>query len=216
MKLEVINYTKKIKDRVVLDKINVSFESGKVYGLYGKNGSGKTMLFRAIATLILPNEGDIVVDGNSIINNKFDLSQIGVLIENAGFYMHHSGYENLEMLYTINHKKDKNHINNILKKVGLYEERNKKFKEYSLGMKQRLNIAQAFMENQRIIILDEPTNGIDEKGLEIIYDFIHTEKAKGKLILIASHDKEDLLKLCDVIYKMDKGRLEKVEGGLHL
>lgn len=216
MRLEVRNYTKIIKNQTILDHVNLSFSSGHVYGFYGKNGSGKTMLFRAISTLIFPSEGDVCIDGESIIHNSFDLSQIGILMDHINFYNHLSGFDNLMMLYQINHKKNKEHILSMLDRVGLMEAKDKKFKEYSLGMKQRLNLAQAFMENQQIIILDEPTNGIDEKGLDIIYNFIKEEKAKGKLILMASHNKEDLAALCDEIYLVKAGTFTKMSEDVNL
>lgn len=213
MKLEIKNYTKIIKDTVILNDINLELESGKIYGFYGRNGSGKTMLFRAIATLIHPTSGDILVNHKSIIKNEFDLSKIGILIEDPGYYPYLTGVENLTMLYTINNKKDVNYIHSVLKRVGLQDAGNKKLKEYSLGMKQRLRIAQAFMENQEIIILDEPTNGIDEEGIEIIRKIIEDEKKQGKLILLASHNKEDLRQLCDAIYKIDHGNIKGLLDG---
>lgn len=212
MKLKVINYTKIIKDRVILDNVNLDLESGNVYGFFGRNGSGKTMLFRAITSLIHPTEGDVLIDSKSIIHDDFDLSQIGILIEDPGFYPHLSGFENLEMLYTINNKKDSDYINSVLDRVGLLDAASKKYKEYSLGMRQRLRIAQAFMENQKIIILDEPTNGLDEKGIEIIYNLVLEEKKKGKLILLASHNKEDLKMLCDKIYSVRDGKIEELKS----
>lgn len=211
MKLEIKNYTKIIKGKLILDNVNIELRSGKIYGFYGRNGSGKTMLFRAISTLIYPTEGDVLIDGKSIIENDYDLSKIGILIESAGFYSHLSGFDNLMMLYTINHKKDKVHIESILKRVGLEKTGKKPFKAYSLGMKQRLNIAQAIMENQEIIILDEPTNGVDEKGIQDIYKIINEEKNKNKLILIASHNKEDLINLCDHIYSVSEGKVAPVD-----
>ncbi|WP_296878707.1 ABC transporter ATP-binding protein [Thomasclavelia sp.] len=207
MKLEIKNYTKEIKGNVILNNINLAFESGNVYGFYGRNGSGKTMLFRAVTTLIHPNQGDVLVDGKSIINNEFDLSQIGVLIEDPGYYPHLSGFENLMMLYTINNKKDNEFIHGVLKKMNLDHAANKKYKEYSLGMKQRLRVAQAFMENQKIIILDEPTNGIDEEGLKVVHKLIGEAKKEGKIILLASHSKDDLFALSDVVYKIDNGKI---------
>lgn len=207
MKLVVKDYNKDIKGKVILDNINLEFKSGKIYGFYGRNGSGKTMLFRAISTLIRPSSGDVLVDGKSILNEDFDLSKIGILIEDPGFYSSLTGYDNLEMLYRINNKKNKKHLLNVLDLVGLINVKDKKYKEYSLGMKQRLRIAQAIMEDQKIIILDEPTNGLDESGINDIRDIIFEEKKKDKLILIASHNKEDLKILCDVIYKLDKGKV---------
>ncbi len=209
MKLKVINYTKIIKNKVILDNVNLELESGNIYGFFGRNGSGKTMLFRAITSLIHPTEGDVLIDGKSVNHDDFDLSQVGILIEDPGFYPHLTGFENLEMLYTINNKKDSDYIKSVLDRVGLLDAAFKKYKEYSLGMRQRLRIAQAFMENQKIIILDEPTNGLDEKGIEIIYNLIQEEKNKGKLILLASHNKEDLKMLCDKIYSVREGKIEE-------
>ncbi|WP_294580204.1 ATP-binding cassette domain-containing protein [uncultured Thomasclavelia sp.] len=154
-----------------------------------------------------PTYGDILIDGSSIIENDFDLSQIGILIEDPGYYPHLSGLDNLMMLYTINHKPDKNYIMKVLAGVNLAYAANKKYKEYSLGMKQRLRVAQAFMENQKLIILDEPTNGIDEEGLEIVYSLIHEAKKDGKLVLLASHNKDDLKNLCDQVFKIEHGRI---------
>ena len=209
MKLKVINYTKIIKNKVILDNVNLELESGNIYGFFGRNGSGKTMLFRALTSLIHPTEGDVLIDGKSVNHDDFDLSQVGILIEDPGFYPHLTGFENLEMLYTINNKKDSDYIKSVLDRVGLLDAAFKKYKEYSLGMRQRLRIAQAFMENQKIIILDEPTNGLDEKGIEIIYNLIQEEKNKGKLILLASHNKEDLKMLCDKIYSVREGKIEE-------
>lgn len=207
MKLVVKEYTKEIKGKKILNNIDLKLESGKVYGFYGRNGSGKTMLFRAISTLIYPSNGDVLIDNKSLINDDFDLRQIGILIEDPGFYPYLTGFENLKLLYTINNKKDDKYIDSILKKFGLFDARNKKFKEYSLGMKQRLRLAQAFMENQKLIILDEATNGLDEDGINDIRKIILEEKKKDKLILIASHNKEDLNILCDKIFKLDHGKI---------
>ena len=208
MILEIENYSKTINKRIILDNINLTFRSGNVYGFYGRNGSGKTMLFRALTTLIYPTTGDVKVDGKSILKEEFDLSQIGILIENPGFYPHLTGFENLEMLYRLNNEKNDQHIYDILKSVGLDYAGDKKYKEYSLGMKQRLRIAQAIMENQKIIILDEPTNGIDRSGLKDVHEIIKEEKNKGKIILLASHDLDDSKLLCDKIYFIENGRVK--------
>lgn len=208
MKLEIKNYTKKIKEKIILDHINLTLTSGNVYGFYGRNGSGKTMLFRAISTLIFPTRGDILVDEKSIIKEDFDLRQIGILIEEPSFYPYLNGLENLSLLYTINNKKDDKYLLSLMKKLELDHAASKKYKEYSLGMKQKLKIIQTIMENQKIIILDEPTNGLDEKGVEVVRNMIIELKKKDTLILIASHNKEDLKILCDKIYKMDHGKIE--------
>lgn len=213
MILKIENYTKIIKGRNILQNINLSFQSGKIYGFYGRNGSGKTMLFRALTTLIYPTEGDVKIDDYSIINNEFDLSQIGILIENPGFYPYLTGFENLDMLYRINNEKSDSHIHEVLKKVGLENAENKKYKEYSLGMKQRLRIAQAIMEEQKIIILDEPTNGIDRKGLKDVHQIIKEEKEKDKIVLLASHNLDDLNLLCDEVYLIEDGQIvETIKG----
>lgn len=212
MKLQIKNYSKEIKGNIILNNINLTFESGKVYGFYGRNGSGKTMLFRALTTLIYPSEGDVLVDDCSIIGADFDLSQIGILIENPGFYPYLSGFDNLDTLYRINNKRDDGIINSVLERVGLDYVGKKKYKEYSLGMKQRLRIAQAIMEDQKIIILDEPTNGIDESGLKDVYNIIKEEKQKDKIILLASHNYEDLEILCDEIFHIEKGQIHVGEN----
>ena len=207
MNLVIKNYTKKIGNKKVLDNVNLSLKSGHVYGFFGRNGSGKTMLFRAISTLIYPTDGDILIDNKSIINEDYDLSQIGLLLEEPGFYPYLTAFENLSMLYEINNKKDKEHIKKIIDKVGLSKEINKKYKEFSLGMKQKLRIAQAIMENQKLIILDEPTNGLDENSVQIVHKIINDLKKEKKLILIASHNKDDLRLLCDKIYKIEDGKI---------
>ncbi len=207
MILEVKKYTKKIKDKTVLDNVNLTLKSGNIYGFYGRNGSGKTMLFRAIATLIFPTEGDIIIDKKSIVTEDYDLRKIGLLLEDPGFYPHLNGLENLSMLYEINHDRDIEYMKKILKKVGLEEDYKKKYKEYSLGMKQKLRLAQAIMENQELIILDEPTNGLDEASVENVYKILLQLKKENKLILIASHNKDDLKLLCDKIFKIDNGRI---------
>ncbi|MCI8544688.1 MAG: ATP-binding cassette domain-containing protein [Bacilli bacterium] len=208
MKLTVKNYTKKIRDKIILDDINLDLRSGNVYGFYGRNGSGKTMLFRAISTLIFPNVGDVLVDDKSIINNDYDLSNFGLLIETPNFYPYLSGFDNLDILYRINNKKDDKHINEVLKKMDLYDDKDKKYKEYSLGMKQKLRIAQAIMENQQIIILDEPTNGLDEKAIKNLHNIILDLKSQNKIVLLASHNIEDLKFLCDKIFYISNGKLK--------
>ena len=216
MKLTVKDYTKVIKGKVILDQVNLTLSSGKIYGFYGRNGSGKTMLFRAICTLIMPTSGDVLIDDVSIIKEKYDLSNFGILIETPNFYPYLSGYDNLDMLYRINHKKDKEHIEEILKKVDLYEAKDQKYKEYSLGMKQKLRIAQAIMENQQIIILDEPTNGLDEGSIKKLHQLILDLKKQKKLVLLASHNQEDLNYLCDKIYYISNGKVSDQKKGTTL
>ena len=207
MKIELINYNKKNGKKKILCDINLKLTSGNIYGFYGRNGSGKTMLFRAISTLIYPTSGNIKVDDVSIIHEDFDLRNIGILLEDPGFYPYLTGLENLDLLYTINNKKDEEHIISLMKKIGLEEYKDMKYKEYSLGMKQKLRILQAIMENQKIILLDEPTNALDEKSIFIVRDIIKDLKKEGKIILLASHSKEDLKILCDKIYNIEEGSI---------
>lgn len=207
MRLDVKNYSKKIKGKTILNHIDLSLISGNVYGFFGRNGSGKTMLFRAITTLIYPSEGDVLVDDVSLIHDDFDLRKIGLLLEEPSFYPGLSGFENLSLLYGINHSKNDGYIREVLDKVGLLAEADKQYREYSLGMKQRLRFAQTFMEDQKIIILDEPTNGLDESGVSLIRGIIQELKEEDRLILIASHNKEDLSVLCDLVYKIEDGKL---------
>ena len=208
MILDVKNYSKVIKNKTILNDVNLHLKSGNVYGFYGRNGSGKTMLFRAIATLVYPTKGDILIDNKSLINDDFDLSMIGLLIEEPGFLPYLTGLENLSLLYEINNDKNDEHLKNIMKKVGLSENQPEKYKEYSLGMKQKLRIAQAIMENQQLIILDEPTNGLDETSVKKLHEIVKQLKKQNKLVLIASHNKEDLNELCDIIYKISDGKIQ--------
>ena len=207
MILEIKNYTKIIKNKTILDGINLKLTSGNVYGFYGRNGSGKTMLFRAISTLIFPSEGDVLIDDKSIIYDDYDLSNIGIVLEDPGFYSHLNAFDNLSILYQINHKKNPEYIESMIQKVGLEQHSKKKYKEYSLGMKQKLRIAQAIMENQQLIILDEPTSGLDEKSIDNIRNIILSLKEEDKMVLLASHNKDDLKLLCDKIYNIEDGKI---------
>lgn len=205
MILELKNYNKTIKSKTILKDINLKLNSKNIYGFYGRNGSGKTMLFRAISTLIFPDSGDVLVDNKSIITDDYDLRKIGLLLEDPGFYSYLSGFQNLCLLYEINNPKNHEYIKDIMKKFDLGNCMYKKYGEYSLGMKQKLRIAQAIMEEQEIIILDEPTNGLDEKSINNIRNIISELKKSNKLILIASHNKDDLKILCDKIYEIENG-----------
>lgn len=206
-KIVVDHISKEIKGNLVLNDITITFMEGNVYGLYGRNGSGKTMLFRSIAGLIKSNSGSIYIDDKKLEPCVEVPENLGILIENPGFYPNLTGYENLELLASINNKITKEDILEVLKYVGLYQAMNKKYKEYSLGMKQRLGIAQAIMEHPKILILDEPTNGLDEDGIEMLRNVVLDLKKQGVLIILASHNKDDLRILCDKIYKIEHGSL---------
>ncbi len=207
--IEIKNVSKTIKNNVVLDKINIKLEKGKIYGLRGKNGSGKTMLFRAICGLINVDEGEIIID-NKIIGKDISFPEnLGVLIEYPGFLPNLTGFKNLKYLADIKRIISKKDIEVAMEKVGLDPKDNRIYKKYSLGMKQRLGIAQAIMEDPDLIILDEPSNSLDLDGVKLINDIILEFKKQGKTILIANHDKEELENIADDILLMDRGKIIK-------
>lgn len=205
--IEIKNLTKKIKNNIVLDNINIKLYKGKVYGFRGINGSGKTMLFRAICGLIKPTSGEIIINGKVLHKDISFPESVGVLIENPGFLPNYSGVENLKILSEIKGIIGDKEIEEILDLVGLDYNDNRKYKQYSLGMKQKLGIAQALMESPELILLDEPTNALDEKSIENILNIIDAERLKGKVILIASHDKENLDKISDYVFKINNGKI---------
>lgn len=197
-----------INQQQVLKDINLSLHSGKIYGLVGRNGSGKTMLMKCICGFIPVSQGFVKVNGN-VVGKDIDFpNNMGIIIETPSFIPYYSGRKNLKMLASLNRLVSDGEIENILKKVGLFEDRDKKVKNYSLGMRQRLGIAQALMENHDILILDEPMNGLDKDGVEEIRKLLIEYKEKGNLILLASHSAEDINILCDEVFYMDKGMLE--------
>lgn len=204
--VEITNVSKIINNNKILDNINVSFDAGNIYGIVGRNGSGKTMLFKSICGLVNITEGRIVVFNKEISNGEFPEST-GVIIENPGFLPQYSGYRNLEILASINNKITTDDIKNTIQKVGLIPDDKRPVKKYSLGMKQRLGIAQALMENPKFLILDEPMNGLDEEGVGEIREILLNLKKQSVTILLASHNKEDISSLCDYIYMMDNGKL---------
>lgn len=205
--IEIKNLTKKIKNNIVLDNINIKLYKGKVYGFRGINGSGKTMLFRAICGLIKPTSGEIIINGKVLHKDISFPESVGVLIENPGFLPNYSGVENLKILSEIKGIIGDKEIEEVLDLVGLDYNDNRKYKQYSLGMKQKLGIAQALMESPELILLDEPTNALDEKSIENILNIIDAERLKGKVILIASHDKENLYKISDYVFKINNGKI---------
>ena len=205
--IQLQNVSKKIKTNQVLNNISYTFEEGKVYGLYGRNGSGKTMLLRAVSGLIRFDSGSIYVDGKKLHEEISFPDNTGIVIENMELLPRFSARQNLKILAKIRNKADDRSITEALKRVGLDPDSTLKVKKFSLGMKQRLNIAQAIFEKQKLILLDEPTNALDEKGVGLIYDIIREEREKGAVIVIATHHKEDLEELCDVVLKIDEGKI---------
>lgn len=209
MELQIKNYTKKIGKSTVLSDINIELESGKIYGLKGKNGSGKTMLMRAICGLIYATAGEIVIDNKVLGKDMSFPDSIGILIENPAFLNDYSGFDNLKMLASIKGLITDDEINDVILKVGLDPDDKKKYKKYSLGMKQKLGIAAAIMEKPDIIILDEPINAIDEEGVSNIRDILNELKEEDKIIIIACHDKEELFYLSDEIIEIESGVIRK-------
>lgn len=205
--IQLQNVTKRIKENTVLDNVSYTFKSGFVYGLYGQNGSGKTMLLRAISGLINLDSGSIFIDGEKLHDKIEFPPEIGIVIENMELLPECSAKRNLQMLAKIKNIADEKDIIFSLERVGLDPDSEKKVKKFSLGMKQRLNIAQAIFENQKIILLDEPTNALDEEAVQLIYKIIREEKSRGATIIVATHHKEDLKEVCDVILKIAEGKI---------
>ena len=205
--IQLQNVTKRIKENTVLDNVSYTFKSGFVYGLYGQNGSGKTMLLRAISGLINLDSGSIFIDGEKLHDKIEFPPETGIVIENMELLPECSAKRNLQMLARIKNIADEKDIIFSLERVGLDPDSDKKVKKFSLGMKQRLNIAQAIFENQKIILLDEPTNALDEDAVQLIYKIIREEKSRGATIIVATHHKEDLKEVCDVILKIAEGKI---------
>ena len=206
--IEVQNVVKRFRDQVVLKNVSISFEKGQIHGIVGRNGSGKTVLFKCICGLMHPEEGVILVNGKRVGRDVDMPENIGAIIEAPGFLPNYSGYKNLRFLANIRRKIGKEEILNVLKTVGLDPESRKHVGKYSLGMRQRLCIAQAIMEDPEILILDEPMNGLDNAGVQDIRALLLELKAQGKTILLASHNHEDIAALCDTVHEMDGGVLE--------
>lgn len=210
MKIEIKNYTKIIKGSTVLDNINAVFESGKIYGLKGKNGSGKTMLMRAISGLIRPSSGEAIIE-NEVLGRDISFPRsIGVLIENPAFLANETGFSNLRMLADLGEGVSNEDIEAVLSELGLDPKEKKSYKKYSLGMKQKLGIAAAVMEHPDIIILDEPINALDQDSVETVKKIIIRERDRGAVIILACHDTEELEYLSDEIVCIHEGKIISV------
>lgn len=205
--VEIKNYCKSIKSRPILNNVSYNFEYGKIYGIYGHNGSGKTMLLRAIAGLLVPDSGSVVIDGKVLHKDMSFPPSIGIVIENMNLLPQYNAFDNLKILGKIKRTATDEDIKTALERVGLKSDL--KVKKFSLGMKQRLNIAQAVFEKQKIILLDEPTNALDNDGVQLIYKLLKEEKERGALVVITTHHKEDLEEVCDVVLEMTEGELHE-------
>ena len=205
--ITVKNLSLKIQKDVILSDIDLHIERGKITGLVGRNGCGKTMLMKCITGFVKPTQGEVIFDGKKI-GDKIDFPKnTGIIIETPTFVPYYSGYKNLMELAMLQKKIGKAEVEEVLKQVGLYEARHKLVRKYSLGMRQRLGIAQALMENPETLILDEPMNGLDNECVALVRGILADLKKQGKTILLVSHNAEDIRVLCDVIYEMDKGRM---------
>lgn len=205
--IKIVSLSKKIKNTLILDDISLNLKSGKIYGLKGKNGSGKTMLMRAISGLIIPDSGLVKINDKSLHKDISFPESIGVLIENPSFLPQYTGFKNLRLLADLTDKISNDDIITALNRVGLDPDDKRTYKKYSLGMKQKLGIANAIMGEPDIIILDEPINALDEESVHMVKQTLLDIKAKDKLIIIACHDKEELEYLSDVIFEIKDGRI---------
>lgn len=206
--ITVKNVTMEFKKQTVLDNVSMDFEMGKIYGIIGRNGSGKTVLLKCICGLLLPTAGTVEIN-NQILGKDVDFPEnIGFIIENPGFLQNYSGLKNLKYLASIKGKIDEQTIRKYITLVGLDPDDKKAVGKYSLGMRQRLGIAQALMENPDIIILDEPMNALDHAGVDEIRKVILKMRERGKLVIIASHIREDIDILCDDVFEIDAGKIK--------
>ncbi len=207
--VEIKKINKKIDGKIILNNINLNLEKGLIYGIIGRNGSGKSMLFKLICGLTKPTSGEIFVFNKQIHNGDLPES-LGLIIEKPGFLPQYSAFENLKMLASINNIISDEEIRKVISLVGLSSDDKTPIKKYSLGMKQRLGIAQAIMENPKLLILDEPMNALDEEGVDLVRKILIDLKSKDVTIIIASHNKEDIEMLCDKVYKISSGNLEAI------
>ena len=205
--IKIEGLCKKIKGAVILDSVDLELTSGHIYGLKGKNGSGKTMLMRAISGLLIPDSGSVTIDGKILHKDIAFPQSIGILIENPAFLPQYTGYKNLKLLASLTGNISDEDIKTALVRVGLDPADRRTYRKYSLGMKEKLGIANAIMGEPDIIILDEPINALDEESVHKIKQVLLEIRDKGKLIIIACHDREELEFLSDIIYEIKDGRI---------
>lgn len=209
--ISIENLNKQFKNQLVLNNINVRFSNGHIYGIIGRNGSGKTVLLKCICGFLKPTTGVISVN-HKIVGKDIDFPEnLGFIIETPGFLLNYSGYKNLRYLASIRKKIDSNEIKESMSLVGLDSANKKHVGKYSMGMRQRLGIAQAIMEKPDILVLDEPMNALDKNGVEEMRRLFLKMKSEGKLILLTSHNREDIEILCDEVYEMEEGILNKLK-----
>lgn len=211
MEIEIKDAVKIINKNVVLDNISLNMRSGNIYGLKGKNGSGKTMLMRAICGMIHLTDGTVKIDDKIISKDITFPENVGVLIENPSFLGSFSGFENLKLLASIKSQISDERIKEVMTEVGLEPDDKKKYRKYSLGMKQKLGIAAAYMENPDLVIMDEPLNALDDESVEKVKDILKNLKKEGKLIIVSCHDNEELQSIADTIIELNSGKVVKIK-----
>ena len=210
MILKAEHVSKTIKKAQILKDINLELNSGTVYGFTGRNGSGKTMLFRALSGLMRLTEGAVTLDGKTLGRDFSVLPSLGIVLENVGLFTNMTGKENLKYLAGLTGRIGDEEITRALERVGLDPGDRRTYRKYSLGMKQRLAIAQAIMESPDVIMLDEPTNGLDDSGVELFRKLIMEEKRLGAIVLLASHNRDDIRLLADRLYQIEAGELREL------
>lgn len=211
MNINIRNYSKTIKSEVILKNINLEFKCGNIYGIIGRNGSGKSILLKSICGFANIENGEIEIDNKRVGKDIEFPNDIGAILDGAGFLNNMSGFKNLKILASINNKIDDEKIRNVMIKMGLDPNDKKKYKLYSLGMKQKLAICQAIMEDPKILILDEIFNGLDNETVLMVRKLLIDYKKAGKLIIITSHIKEDIDLLCDSVYEINSGEIKLVK-----
>ena len=211
MNIELDNVSKNFKNQTVLENVNLKLESGKIYGLVGRNGSGKSVFLKILCSFYKPNTGEVLFDNINYSSNNSFPPDTRALIEKPTFFPDLTGFENLKLLANIQNKISDNEINDTLEKVNLIHEKDKKYKEYSLGMKQKLGIAQVLMENPSVMIFDELFNGIEDDTVDKIRNILLELKNQNKIIIVTSHIKEDIDTLSDEVYKFDGGKVERIK-----
>ena len=207
IKIKIVNLCKNIKKVPILVDMNLELEGGKIYGLKGKNGSGKTMLMRAMSGLIVPTSGTIEINGEILGKDISFPRSVGILIENPAFISNYTGLKNLQVLASIQKRIGDEDIRRSIDEIGLIPDDKRTYKKYSLGMKQRLGIAAAVMENPEIVILDEPINALDESGAKLVRDILWKLRDNGSIIILACHDAEELQFLSDEIFTISEGKI---------
>lgn len=209
--IEIDNISKEFSGDIVLHPVSISFEKGKIYGIIGRNGSGKTVLLKIISGFLRPTTGTVTINGISLGKKNEFPKNTGILIEKPGFLPYKNGFQNLKYLSQIQKLINDQEIYKVLEQTGLTSAAKKLVGKYSMGMKQRLGIAQAIMENPEILILDEPMNGLDDQGASLMRKLFLQLRNEGKTILLASHMQEDIHELCDKVYRIDAGIIEEIK-----